>query len=351
MPEMHAPPWRGGGWGPPGPRPGPGRRFRRGGLVVLALLVLIVAGLASLVGAIASGNAPAPGITIAVSAVVLVALALSARWFWATTRSVGALMDAADRVARGEYGMRAGHVPSRQLQRLADSFDEMTGRLETNEARRRELLADIAHELRTPLQAIHGSVEGMLDGLYPADAAHLRSVIERTDMMARLLEDLRTLSMAESGVLELHREPVDPLAAARGVADAVRPVAGTRGVSIEVEASDGSPASVEADPTRLDEILANLVTNAFQHTPAQGRITVTVGAGPEGGASYTIDDTGPGIPPDQRARVFERFVTSADSGGTGLGLAIARRLVEAHGGSIEAGAAPGGGTRIRFVLP
>ena len=101
----------------------------------------------------------------------------------------------------------------------------MTERLATNEERRRELLADVAHELRTPLQAIHGSVEGILDGLYPADAEHLRPVTERTELMARLLDDLRTLSMAEAGVLTLHRETVDPIAAARGAIESVRPAA------------------------------------------------------------------------------------------------------------------------------
>ena len=102
---------------------------------------------------------------------------------------------------------------------------------------------------------------------------------------------------------------------------------------------------------RLDEVLTNLLTNAIRHTPAGGRVVVTVGRGPSGGAAFTIDDSGPGIPAEQLPVVFERFVTTADTGGTGLGLAIARRLVEAHGGTIDAGATPTGGTRIRFQLP
>jgi len=346
MPEQHGPPWNQQPW-----TPGRGQRFRRGGLVALAVLVLVVAMLASLVAAIASGNAPSPVITVAVSAFVLIALALTGRWLWRTTRSVGALMDAADRVAQGDYATRVGTVPGRQLERLAGAFDQMTERLQTNEERRRELLADVAHELRTPLQAIRGSVEGMLDGLYPADAGHLRPVIERTELMARLLDDLRTLSMAEAGVLTLHLETVDPIAAARGAIESVRPLADHGDVTLAVDGEGTPPATIEADPVRLDEVLTNLLTNAIQHTPAGGRVTVTVGDGPNGGVTFTIDDSGPGIPADQLPVVFERFVTTADTGGRGLGLAIARRLVEAHGGTVDAAAAPTGGTRIRFRLP
>jgi two-component system sensor histidine kinase BaeS len=353
MPE---PTWRGGPpWGE-GPPPwvgrggfGPGRRFRRGALVAFLMLVLFVAALASIVASVLTGRHPAPGITIAIAAVVLIGLVSSARWLWRSTRSIGALMDAADRVAGGDYATRVGQVPGRPFQRLADSFDQMTERLQTNEERRRELLADVAHELRTPLQAIRGSVEGMLDGLYPAEPEHLRPVIERTDVMARLLDDLRTLSMAEAGVLELHRETVDPRAAAEDAAHAFRIAADEAGVTLEVSV-DGAPRTIEADPMRLSEILANLVANALRYTPAGGRVTIRTSDGDGTGATFEVDDTGPGIPADELPFVFDRFVRSADRGGTGLGLAIAKRLVEAHGGTIAAGPAPGGGTRVRFEI-
>jgi two-component system sensor histidine kinase BaeS len=346
MPERHGPPWAQGPWGPRGP----GRRFRRGGLVALAILVLVVAGLASLVGAIASGNAPSPGVTIAVATAVVAGIVVVARWFWRTARSIGAVMDAADRVAGGAYETRVGDVPSRQLQRLASAFDEMTARLETNEARRRELLADVAHELRTPLQAIRGQVEGMVDGLYPADAEHLRPVLERTDTMARLLDDLRTVSTAEAGVLQLHRETLDPVVAAERAVEAARAAADRGSVTLSANADADAPRAIDADPVRVDEVLSNLLANAVQHTPAGGRVSVTV-APAAGGVRFAIDDTGPGIAEEDLPHVFERFVTSAEAGGTGLGLAISRRLVEAHGGTIEASRSPGGGTRIRFNLP
>jgi two-component system sensor histidine kinase BaeS len=354
MPEQHRPPW---GEGPPpwvgrgGFGPASGRRFRRGALGALILLVLLVSALATVVTRIAGGRPPHRGVTVLITVVVLLGIFAIARWLWRSTRSIGALMDAADRVAGGDYTTRVGDVPARQLGRLAGSFDQMTERLQSNERRRRELLADVAHELRTPLQAIRGSVEGMLDGLYPSDEEHLRPVLERTELMARLLDDLRTLSMAEAGVLELHRETVDPRAIVGDGAKAFRGSADHRGVSLEVVVHPDAPTAIEADPVRLDEIVANLLTNAIRHTPREGRVTVRLARDGARSASFEVQDTGPGIPPDQLANVFDRFVTSADAGGTGLGLTIAKRLVEAHGGTIEASSPPGGGTLVRFDIP
>jgi signal transduction histidine kinase len=325
-----------------------GRRFRRGVLGVFLLVVLLVAALASIVASLASGTHPKPFITITIAALVLIGLVVTARWLWRSARSIGALMDAADRVAGGDYTTRVGAVPGRPYQRLAGAFDEMTTRLETNESRRRELLADVAHELRTPLQAIRGATEGMLDGLYPADAEHLRPVLERIDVMARLLDDLRTLSMADAGVLALHTETVDPRAAATDAIAAVR--GGSDGVAFDI-VDDGAPTTIEADPVRLEEILTNLLANAARYTPGGGHVTVAIAAGDRGGARFVVDDTGPGISGDDLPYVFDRFVRSADRGGTGLGLAIAKRLVEAHGGTIEAGRAQSGGTRMRFDIP
>ena len=341
------PPWAGGG----GFRQGPGRRFRRGVFVALLLIVLLVAVLARVVTWIVGGNPPAPWVTIGVSAVVLVGLIASARWLWRSGRSIGALMDAADRVAGGDYATRVGEVPSRQLSGLAGAFDQMTDRLQTNEERRRELLADIAHELRTPLQAIRGSLEAMLDGLDPADEAHLQPVLDRTELMARLLDDLRTLSMAEAGVLTLHRETMDPRAVAQEAAGAFGSAATDGGVTLDVDVAADAPATIEADPVRILEVLTNLLANAIRHTPRDGRVTVRVGPAAARGASFEVRDTGPGIAPEQLPNVFDRFVTSADAGGTGLGLAIAKRLVEAHGGTIAASTPPDGGTSVRFEIP
>lgn len=353
MTEHRGPPWRGDGpaWG--GPQrfgPGPGRRFRRGAFLVLLVIVLLVAALATVVASVLAGNAPTPWITVGASATVVVGLIASARWLWRNARTVGAMMDAAERVSSGDYTVRMNDTGSRQLGRLTGAFNQMTERLQTNEERRRELLSDVAHELRTPLQVIHGTVEGMLDGLYPAEPERLRPLLDETIVMARLLDDLRTLSMAEGGVLPLHRETVDPRAVADDVVQAFRSVADEAGVALESVHVPGAPTEIDADPVRLSEILTNLVANAVRHTPRAGRVTVRV-SGMDDAAVFEVEDTGTGIPLDQLPFVFDRFVTSADAGGTGLGLAIARRLVEAHGGSIEANATNSSGTNIRFVIP
>jgi signal transduction histidine kinase len=200
------------------------------------------------------------------------------------------------------------------------------------------------------LQVIRGNVEGMLDGLYPPDPDRLRSVLDETTTMARLLDDLRTLSMAEEGVLPLHRETSDPVGLADDAVRSFEPAAREAGVTLTVD-HDAAPTTIDADPVRITEVLANLLANAIRHTPAGGRVRVRVSAGPDGATSFDVEDTGPGIAPEELPRVFDRFVRSADTGGTGLGLAIAKRLVEAHGGSISASSWPEGGTRIRFTIP
>jgi signal transduction histidine kinase len=261
---------------------------------------------------------------------------------------IGDVMEAADRVAGGDYSTRVQVRGPGEVGRLAHSFNQMTQRLQANEAQRRALLADVAHELRTPLSVIRGNVEGMLDGVYPPDEVHLGPVLEETAVMARLLDDLQTLSTAEAGVLRLHRERVDPAALAQDAAAAFRARADRAGVALEYR---GSPVpELDVDPMRIGEVLANLLTNAIRHTPRGGSVQVAVEPVPAG-VAVAVTDTGPGIDPLDLPHVFDRFVKSADSGGAGLGLAIARSLVEAHGGRITAESTPGRGTTMRFVLP
>jgi signal transduction histidine kinase len=322
--------------------------LRRGVLVFLVVVVLLVAGLATLLAAVVSGTTPAPWITVTVATVVVLGLIAGVRWLWRNARTIGGLMDAADRVASGDYGVRVGPGEG-QLGRLTDAFDEMAGRLETNERRRRELLADVAHELRTPLQVVRGSVEGMLDGLYEPTPDRLDGLLAQTSMMARLLDDLRTLSMADEGVLVLHREPADPLALVDDIVRSFEPAAEDAAIQLRVEV-DGEIPVIDVDPLRVTEIVGNLLANAIRHTPRGGDVTVRVRSAP-GQVVIDVEDTGVGIAADQLASVFDRFVRSADTGGTGLGLAIAKRLVDAQGGTIAATAGPAGGTRMRVTLP
>jgi two-component system OmpR family sensor kinase/two-component system sensor histidine kinase BaeS len=262
---------------------------------------------------------------------------------------IGEVMEAADRVAGGDYSARVQVGGSGEVARLTHAFNQMTERLQANETQRRALLADVAHELRTPLSVIRGNVEGMLDGVYPPDEAHLGPLLEETAVMARLLDDLQTLSTAEAGVLRLHRERLDPLSLATDAVAAFRTRAEQGGVALDCGASGPVP-EVDVDPVRIGEVLANLLTNAIRHTPRGGSVRVVVEPDPAG-VAVAVADTGPGIDPHDLPHVFDRFVKSADSGGAGLGLAIARSLVEAHGGRISASSVPGQGTTMRFVLP
>ena len=282
-------------------------------------------------------------------ALLFAGMAVTAKAVRRTAVPLGDVMEAADRVAAGDHSVRVEERGSREMRRLARSFNAMTERLRASEQQRRDLLADVAHELRTPLSVIQGNAEGMLDGLYPPDRGHLEPLIEETKVMARLLDDLQTLSTAEAGVLRLHREVLDPLQLLEDAAAAYRPQAEAKGVQLEIRAGGMLPP-VEADPVRIGEVLANLLSNALRATPSGGAILASAHPAEEG-LAFTVEDTGPGIPAEALPHVFDRFVKSADSRGAGLGLAIARSLVEAHGGEIRAHDRHGGGTTMRFTIP
>jgi two-component system, OmpR family, sensor histidine kinase BaeS len=342
-----------GGWG------GPPRRYPRRLGLLFALFVLLMFSLSGLLFRLLSGGGggwgpdrwggpPFVPFPLLVVGVLLVAF-LVGRAVRRMAAPIGDVMEAADRVAGGDYGTRVQARGPDEVRRLARSFNQMVERLEANEAQRRGLLADVAHELRTPLSVIRGNVEGMLDGLYPADEAHLAPVLEETAVMARLLDDLQTLSTAEAGVLRLHRERVDPAALAQDAVAAFRARADTAGVTLESRPGDGVP-ELDVDPVRIGEVLANLLANAVRHTPRGGSVSVVVEPA-AAGVAFTVADTGRGIDPADLPYVFDRFVKSADSGGVGLGLAIARSLVQAHGGTITADSQPGRGTTMRFTLP
>jgi two-component system sensor histidine kinase BaeS len=262
---------------------------------------------------------------------------------------VGDVIDAVGRVADGDLSTRVDERGPREARALARAFNTMTTRLEAGEEQRRRLLADVSHELRTPLSVVQGNLEALVDGVHPADEAHLVAILDETKVLSRLVEDLRTLSLAESGALALHREAVDVGALVRETVDSFASQSEPAGVSLEAQVSSGLP-QVDADPVRAREILSNLIANALRYTPRGGRITVTARSG---GAAVAIDvrDTGAGIAPERIDRIFDRFYKSPESRGAGLGLAIAKQLVEAHRGEISATSVLGEGTDIRFTLP
>jgi signal transduction histidine kinase len=214
------------------------------------------------------------------------------------------------------------------------------------------MLADISHELRTPITVIQGNVEGILDGLYPADEARLKSIIEETQVLSRLVDDLRTLALAESGALHLKREPTNLAALIRDTVAGLQAQAKESDARITMSLEEVEEAQV--DPQRMREVLTNVLANAIRYSPRAGEVHIHLTAAASGAermATISIRDQGPGMEPDVLSHVFERFYKSSDSGGMGLGLSIAKYIVEAHGGDIRAESEVGRGTLISFTVP
>ena len=324
------------------------RHFARKLVVFLAVLVVAIVGMSALIaGLVFRGEEGGPFIPLGVVLVILVVI-LVARAGRRFASPIVDVMEAADRVAGGDYGARVRERGPREVQRLGRAFNEMTERLGTNEARRRQLLADVAHELRTPLSVIQANMEALIDGLYPTDETHLRRVLEETKVMSRLLDDLQTLSTAEAGALTLHREHTEPRDLIDAAVGSFAAQANEAGVRLETRVAEPL-AEIDVDRLRIGEVLGNLLSNAVRHTPAGGVVTVEAVATEEG-IDLSVSDTGVGIPPERLPHVFDRFSRAPDSPGAGLGLAIAKSLVEAHGGRIRAESGPAG-TTISFTLP
>lgn len=294
---------------------------------------------------------------VAALAVGFVAALFAGRAFRRFASPVAELVEAAGRIEEGDYGARVRERGPREVRSLARAFNAMSARLEATDHERRTFVADVSHELRTPLSVIRGQIEAIAEGVYPADEEHLAPIQEATRALEQLVDDLRTLALAESGSLTLAREPVDLAVLANESAAAFRVTADAGEVTLRVEAAPDLPP-VSADPARIRGVLGNLLANALRHTPAGGMVTLAVRrseAGPPGAPGTRVEvavtDTGSGISAELLPRVFDRFVKGEGSSGSGLGLAIARDIVAAHGGTIEAQSDPGGGTTIRFWLP
>jgi len=274
---------------------------------------------------------------------------------------LGDIIDAAGQVEDGDFSARVRPRGPRELRQLGRAFNDMAERLELTEEQRRNLVADLSHELRTPVSVIQGNLEGMIDGIYAADEQHLAPVLEEVRMLSRLIDDLRTLSEAETGTLELRLEPTDFGILATDVATSFRPQANAQEINLEVDVPDDLPL-MEVDPVRIREVLVNLTSNALRHTPSGGNVAILAEKS-DGYAQITVEDTGSGIDPEDLDHVFDRFYKAGsnpgigDSGsdlsapGRGLGLTIAKNLVAAHGGEITAESTPGEGTSVRFTLP
>jgi two-component system sensor histidine kinase BaeS len=266
---------------------------------------------------------------------------------------VADLVSAADRIAHRDFDVRVrepGFGPA-WIGDTARAFNAMAKELDAQDKARRHLMADIAHELRTPLAIVQGKLEGILDGVYPRDDERLQGLLEDTRVMARLVEDLRTLSTAESGALALSKEPTDIVALAHDVILSLSAHADAAGVALRVEIdSQDDIQPIAIDPMRIREVLTNLVANALRYTPRGGRVLVRVGTRADG-VDVRVADNGAGMSEEELPRIFDRFYKGPGSAGSGLGLTIARGLVEAHGGAIRAESQLGVGTTIVLSLP
>ena len=267
---------------------------------------------------------------------------------------VRTLSSAAERLGRGNLSERVSASGPNEIKRLADSFNTMAENLEAADRQRRNLVADVAHELRTPVSNIQIHLEAMEDGLLETDTA-IERIRWQSSQLATLIEDLRLLSMAEAGNLQLNLESCSLGELLSQSVDTVRAKAEAKGVSTSLRVPEDLPV-VRIDKTRISQVMANLLDNAIFHTPNRGSVTVTAMVKDRSRIEVTVADTGEGIPADVIHLVFERLYRVDPSrtratGGTGLGLTIARQLIKLHGGTIRAENTQGEGTRFVFELP
>jgi len=263
--------------------------------------------------------------------------------------NLGELVDAAGRIEAGEYGVQVAERGPRELRTLARAFNAMSARLASADRNRRAFVADMTHELRTPLAIIRGQAEGIGDGVYPGDQAHVTPILDATASLETLVDALGTMTLTDVGGLKLNREAVDVPVLVTSSLAAFQSAADAAGVRLMADIGPDLPA-IDADPVRIRGVLGNLLSNAIRYTPSGG--TVTVNARRSGDrVGFGVRDTGQGIPEELRPRIFERFIKGPGSPGSGLGLAIAQDVVSAHGGTIEAISDLGKGTEIRFTLP
>jgi signal transduction histidine kinase len=336
----------------------PARFFRRLALAAGVVVVFAAIGLVALGWLVASGlgvttTPPTSVVPLLLAAMILISLAVIAafaRSFVSVRNPLKAVMEAADRVAAGDYSARVPEQGPPAIRGLTHAFNTMTVRLNDADRVRRDLMADIAHELRTPLTIMRGRLEGLTDGVYIWGGDQLRVLLEETEVLSRLIDDLRTLALSESGALKLEIEPTDLARLSRDVVTAFASDAGRRGVTLIIDAADSlEPAAV--DPVRMREVVSNLLSNAVRHTPSGGLVTLRIARGSKSEVLLEVRDTGSGMTAHELSHAFDRFQKSAGSRGSGLGLTIARNLVVAHRGEIHASSEPGKGTVITVVLP
>jgi signal transduction histidine kinase len=333
------------------------RPLDRLGSIKVKLGVVIVATVAGTVGVLVAGSRLGWPLELRTGLAAVIALALVQFLARGMTSPLREMAAAASAMARGDYARRVTASSRDEVGELARAFNAMAAELADVDRMRRELVANVSHELRTPIGALQALLENLVDGVEPPDPAALRTALRQTERLGRLVEQLLDLSRLESGALALRPAPfqVRPLLeeATRecelGEAFIARPV------WLRVSVQPGDLRAV-GDAERLHQVIANLLDNAVRHSPADGRVWLSAHGATAGVTTIEVADEGPGIPPADAERVFERFhrvdaARSAREGGTGLGLAIARWIVDAHGGSIAVRPREPQGCRVVVELP
>jgi signal transduction histidine kinase len=323
-----------------------GTNGRNGGAAVLIVRVTqVTPSLSELANIIAVGLATA----------IIIWLMISIFFTISITRPLLRMIDATRRMARGDYGARVEISGSGEIGRLANSFNSMAEQIQRSNQVLKDFVANVSHDLRTPLTVVSGFSQALLDrAAEPDDAATV--IHEEAEKMQRLVDDLLQLTRLESGLMRLERRPIDVRAFLAQIAERVSHArAGEPIPGLKVDVDPGLPA-LDADPMQLERALRNLVGNAIDYTPPTGAVTLSARGAGRGWVEIAVADTGSGIPAEELPRIFERFYRSDKSrerahGHSGLGLAIVREIVEAHGGRVAAESRVGEGTTFRLTVP
>ena len=299
-------------------------------------------------------------VLLAALAAGLVALAAGALLAASILRPLQRVEQTVAAIAQGDLSARVHNQSRDEVGRLAAGVNTMAAALEEQEQLRQRLVADIAHELRTPLSVVQGNLQALLDGVYPLNREEVQTIFDETRLLTRIVTDLHDVAQAEAHRLRLTTERLDAAEVLHALADRFRPVAEQQGITLQLHAPAG--LCLSADPERLQQVLHNLVGNALRHSPVGGHIALSAGSAPSAFVRLSVRDSGPGIAADDLPHIFDRFYRAEKdrarnpamsdlTAGAGLGLAIARALVEAQGGHISVESAPGQGATFHVDLP
>jgi signal transduction histidine kinase len=293
-------------------------------------------------------------ILLAGAIALIIALGLGILFVRRLARPLEELRVAAEQISQGRSPPRVHITSSDELGRLGQTFNQMAESLQRSEALRRQLILDIAHELRNPLMVQQSHLELLLDNVVPPTPEQLQTIYEQNLLLGRLVRDLQLLALADAGELQIVRVPTQFREILQRVIAHIHPTLEEKQIALEAQIADDLP-TVAVDPQRIEQVLLNLLDNACRYTPPGGKIVLSAYR-EDGAVHVSVRDGGPGIAPEDLPHIFERFYRgdksrARSSGGTGLGLSIAKALIEAHGGRIWAENAPQGGACFHFTVP